>query len=103
LLQYGVPIERIGPCKNQSKSSIAAADRSSRRRASEIQVIERYVQENYEAVMAQDRRILERRKARELPPEVKEAEDRARKKRLEIARQMIRKKLQERNGDQAAG
>jgi hypothetical protein len=68
----------------------------------EIQAIERYVQENYEAVMAQDRRILERRKARELPPEVQEVQDRACRERLEIARQMIRKKLRDRNGDQAA-
>jgi hypothetical protein len=69
----------------------------------EIQVIERYVQENYEAVMAQDRRILERRKARELPPEEQARIRKERQAFLERARLEIRKKLQERNGDQAHG
>ena len=61
------------------------------------------MQENYEAVMEQDRRILERRKARELPPEVQAKIRKERQAFLENARQEIRRKLQERNGDQAHG
>ncbi len=38
--------------------------------AEEIQVIERYVQDNYAAVMEQDRRIRERTAARRTSPEI---------------------------------
>jgi uncharacterized protein (DUF433 family) len=65
----------------------------------EIQAVERYVRDNYEAVMEQDRRIRERAAARQKPPEVEEAEHKARLQRLENARQLIRQKTQERNGD----
>ena len=68
----------------------------------EIQVIERYVQDNYAAVMEQDRRIRERAEARRLPAEQEETLHRQRLERLEEFRQMIRQQKQERNGDRAA-
>lgn len=68
----------------------------------EIEAVERYVQENYEAVMEQDRRIREGAAARRQPPEVEDAERQERLKRLENARQLIRRGKQERNGDPAA-
>lgn len=68
----------------------------------EIQAVERYVLDNYEAVMAQDRRIRERAAARRKPPEVEEAERKERLERLETARQLIRQRKQERNGDPAS-
>ena len=68
----------------------------------EIQVIERYVRDNYAAVMEQDRRIRERAEARSLPPEVEEALHQERRQRLEAYRQKIRQEKQERKGDRAA-
>lgn len=65
----------------------------------EIQTVEQYIRDNYEAVMEQDRRIRARAAARQQPPEVEEAEDQARRQRLENARQRIRQQAQERNGD----
>ncbi len=56
----------------------------------EIEAVQRYVQENHEAVMEQDRRIRQRAASRRKPPEVVEAERRERLKRLENARQLIR-------------
>jgi hypothetical protein len=67
----------------------------------EIAVIERYVREHYDAVMEQDRRIRERAAARRKPPEVEAAEHREVLQRLEAARQEIRRRKQERNGDHA--
>ena len=69
----------------------------------EIETVERYVQENYQAVMEQDRRIRERAAARQKPPEVEEAERQERLQRLDDARQAIRQRRQERNGDHASG
>ena len=68
----------------------------------EIKVIERYVQENYAAVMEQDRRIRERAAARRPPPEVEAEQQRERRERLEQFRQVIRQQKQERNGDRTA-
>jgi uncharacterized protein (DUF433 family) len=68
----------------------------------EIQAVARYIQENHDAVMEQDRRIRERAAARRQPPEVEAAEREKRLKRLEAARQRIRQENQERNGDPAA-
>jgi uncharacterized protein (DUF433 family) len=66
----------------------------------EIHVVEQYIQDNYDAVMEQDRRIRERAASRREPPEVEEAERKQRLERLENARQMIRQ--QERKCDRAA-
>lgn len=68
----------------------------------EIEAIERYVQENHDAVMEQDRRIRERAEARRKPPEVEEAERQETRARLEAFRQMIRQQKQEPNGDPAS-
>jgi uncharacterized protein (DUF433 family) len=68
----------------------------------EIEVIEEYVKDNYDSVMEQDRRIRQRIAARQKPPEVEEQERQERRARLEAARQMIRQKKQERNGDPAS-
>jgi uncharacterized protein (DUF433 family) len=68
----------------------------------EIQVIERYVQDNCEAVMEEDRRIRERAEARRLPLEAELELRAARRKRLDEARESIRR-LQERNGHHAPG
>src|SRR5262245_27473783 len=70
--------------------------------AEEIQVVEQYVRENYEAVMEQDRLIRERAAARRKPPEVEEAERTERLERLESVRRRIRQEKQVPNGDQAA-
>jgi len=65
----------------------------------EIQLVEQYVRDHYEAVMDQDRRIRERIAARQKPPQVEEAERKERLERLEKARQLIRQQNQERTGD----
>jgi uncharacterized protein (DUF433 family) len=69
----------------------------------DIQTVEQYVQENYEAVMEQDRRIRERTAARQKPAAVEEAERIERLQRLAAARDVIQRKVQERNGDPASG
>ena len=53
----------------------------------EIQAVECYFRENYEAVMAQDRRIREKNAARQKPFEIEQAERNERLQRLEAARQ----------------
>jgi len=68
----------------------------------EIQAVERYFQDSYDAVMEQDRRIRERTAARRKPVEVEEAERSQRLERLETARRLIRQQKQERNGDPAS-
>jgi uncharacterized protein (DUF433 family) len=67
----------------------------------EIQAVERYVQDHYEAVMAQDHRIRERAAARRKLPEVEETERKERLQRLENTRRRIQQGKQERNGDPA--
>jgi uncharacterized protein (DUF433 family) len=68
----------------------------------EIQAVERYVHDNYDAVMEQDRCIRERNAARQKPAEVEEAEHKEQMQRLEAARRLIRQKKQEHNGDPAS-
>jgi uncharacterized protein (DUF433 family) len=68
----------------------------------EIQVVERYIQDNHDGVMEQDRRIRERNAARQKPVEVEEAERKEQMQRLETARRLIRQKKQELNGDPAS-
>jgi uncharacterized protein (DUF433 family) len=69
----------------------------------EIEAVERYVRDHYEAVMEQDRRIRERAAARRKPPEIEAAERTERLQRLNQARELIRQRKQERNGDHASG
>lgn len=68
----------------------------------EIAVVERYVQEHFEAVMEEDRSIRERIAARRKPPEVEEAEYLASMKRLDRVRQMIQNGGRKPNGDHTA-
>jgi uncharacterized protein (DUF433 family) len=68
----------------------------------EIRVVKRYVQDHYEEVMNQDRRIRERAAARRKPLEQEEKERKERRERLDKVRQMIGRKPPERNGDQAS-
>lgn len=69
----------------------------------EIQVIQQYVRDNYDAVMEQDRRIREREANRVDPPEHLEILKRGREKRLALMEQFAKKKAQEQNGDEAPG
>ena len=70
----------------------------------EIQVVDRYVQENYEAVMEQDRRIRERNSNRENPPEIDEILRRGGLKMAALREEFKKiKQQQERNGDHASG
>src|ERR1700730_2211462 len=55
----------------------------------EIEAVEGYVRDNYEAVLEQDRRIRERAASHRKPPEVEEVERKERLERLESARQQI--------------
>src|SRR5262245_25984280 len=50
----------------------------------EIQVIEQYIRDHYEEVMAQDRRIRERAANRVIPPEILESRRRGRAKMLAL-------------------
>jgi hypothetical protein len=68
----------------------------------EIAVVEQYFLNNKEELLEQDWRIKERAAARQNPPEAAEASRKARRERLEQARQMIRQQ-QARNGDQTPG
>ena len=68
----------------------------------EIQAVERYVQDNYEAVMEQDRLIRARAAGRRQPPDVEQDERKKRLARLENARRTIQQVKQERNGDNAS-
>ncbi|HYV34665.1 MAG TPA: DUF433 domain-containing protein [Gemmataceae bacterium] len=68
----------------------------------EIDAVQKYVRENYEAVMEQDRRIRERNAAKRQPPDAEEAERKAIRERLESARILIRQKKQEQSSDPAS-
>ena len=67
----------------------------------EIQAVERYIRDNYDAVMEQDQRIRERNAARQNSADVEEAERKEQLQRLEAARRSIRQKKQEHSGDPA--
>jgi uncharacterized protein (DUF433 family) len=69
----------------------------------EIQAVERYVQENYAAVMEQDRRIRERTSQRKDPPWVEEILRRGGEKMAALRDEFKKLKPQERNGDHPAG
>jgi uncharacterized protein (DUF433 family) len=68
----------------------------------EIQVVERYVQENYDAVMEQDRRIRERTANRKNSPEIEEILRRGGEKMAALREEVKKRKLQELNGDHAS-
>jgi uncharacterized protein (DUF433 family) len=68
----------------------------------EIQVVEQYIQDNYDAVMEQDQRIRERTAARQKPAEMEEAERTERLQRLNEARRLVRQKKQVPSGDSTA-
>lgn len=69
----------------------------------EIQVVERYIQENYEAVMEQDRKIRERAANRRNRPEIEEVLRRGGEKMAALQEEFKKKKQRlEANGDQAS-
>jgi hypothetical protein len=71
----------------------------------EIEVVERYVRDNYEAVMERDRHIRERAAKRQNPPAVTEALQRGGEK-MAILREEFKKRkkpLPEANGDCTCG
>ena len=68
----------------------------------EISAVEKYVTDNFDAVMEQDRRIRDRLAARQKQPDVEKAERQQLLDRLENARRMILQKKQEHSGDPAS-
>jgi uncharacterized protein (DUF433 family) len=70
----------------------------------EIQAVEQYVRENYEAVMDQDRLIRERNAQKRNPPQIDEILRRGGDKMAALREEWKKtKRSQERNGDRAAG
>ena len=65
----------------------------------DIQAVEGYVRENYDAVMEGDRRIRERNANRKIPPEIEEIRRRGHAKLLALKEQFAKQKKQEGNGD----
>jgi uncharacterized protein (DUF433 family) len=65
----------------------------------ELQVIQQYVRDHYEEVMARDRRIRERAANRVTPPEIMKIREEGRAKRLALMEEFAKKKLKEANGD----
>jgi uncharacterized protein (DUF433 family) len=65
----------------------------------EVQVIRGYVDDNYVAVMDQDRRIRERAANRTTPPEIQEIRKSGHAKALALMEQFARSKAQVNNGD----
>ena len=61
----------------------------------EIQAVERYVRENYKAVMEQDRRIRDRNSRRVVPAEIEAIRREGRTKLLALKEQFATKKQQE--------
>ena len=64
----------------------------------EIQAIQQYVRDNYEAVMEQDRLIRERTAKRTIPPEIQEVRAKGHAKALALKEQFARSKAQGKNG-----
>jgi uncharacterized protein (DUF433 family) len=69
----------------------------------EIQTIQQYVCDNYDAVMEQDRRIRERNAQRTTPPEIQEIREKGRVKALALMEQFAKKKVEENNSDPSPG
>jgi uncharacterized protein (DUF433 family) len=68
----------------------------------EFQAIERYVRDNYDAVMEQDRRIRERNAQKTASPEIQELRKKGHAKALALMEQ-FGQKAQEKNGDHSPG
>jgi hypothetical protein len=68
--------------------------------AEEIQVVERYVQNNLDEVMEQDRRIRARNAARVIPAEIEAIRREGHRKLLALKEEFTKQAEQERNGDQ---
>ena len=69
----------------------------------ELQVVKRYVDDHYQEVMEQDRRIRERNANRRNPPGIEEILRRGGEKMAALREELKKKKSQERNGDNASG
>ena len=69
----------------------------------EVQVVKSYVQQNYAAVMEQDRRIRERNASRKNSPEIEEILRRGGEKMASLREEFKKKKPQELKGDHASG
>jgi uncharacterized protein (DUF433 family) len=65
----------------------------------EVQVIQQYVRDNYDAVMEQDRRIRERAANRVTPPEIQKIREEGGAIRLALMEKFARRKALEKNGD----
>jgi uncharacterized protein (DUF433 family) len=69
----------------------------------ELQVIQQYVRDHYDAVMEQDRRIRERTANRVTPPEILKIAAEGHAKALALMEKWAKEKSQERNGDHSPG
>ena len=69
----------------------------------ELQVLQQYVRDNYDAVMEQDRRIRERTANRVTPPEILKIAAQGHAKALALMEKWAKEKCQERNGDHSPG
>ena len=67
----------------------------------ELHVVERYIRENFEAVMEQDRRIRERNTIRKNAPEIDAILQRGGEKMAALRTEFEKKKRAEKNGDHA--
>ncbi len=68
----------------------------------EIQTIKKYVRDNHDAVMEQDRRIRERNAQRTISPEIQEIRKKGHAKALALMEQFGHK-AQEKNGEDSPG
>jgi uncharacterized protein (DUF433 family) len=68
----------------------------------EIQLVERYIDQNREAVEEQDRRIRERNARRKDPPKVEALRQKGRSKLAALRKELAGKKQEERNGDRSS-
>ena len=65
----------------------------------DIQTVERYLRDNYDAVMEQDRRLRERTAARTTPPAIEEIRKKGHAKVLTLRKEFAKSKGQGKNGD----
>jgi uncharacterized protein (DUF433 family) len=65
----------------------------------EVEAIRQYVRDNFEVVMEQDRRILERSANREIPAHLEEIRKKGRAKGLALKEQFARDRVRESHGD----
>jgi uncharacterized protein (DUF433 family) len=69
----------------------------------DIKVVQQYIQDNYEAVMEQDRRIRERNATRTIPPEIQEIRKKGHAKAVALMERFAKDKAGEKNGDRSPG